>query len=141
LAARLAPWTRGNYSHLFTGPTTTRPAGHLVVWSLRALPDELRAVGTLLALDAIWREVDDPARLRPLTRADSRRGQAWARPGARRLVVVGLLVAGTNRVSFRVVASAAEDVLCQSTPSADPGDYFTAGSGRTEDPDSDGPDL
>jgi type IV secretory pathway VirB4 component len=206
LAARLAPWARGNFSDTFAGPTTTRPAGHLVVWSLRALPDELRAVGTLLALDAIWREVDDPARLRPLTRASTTDRQPSAPPGARRLVVVdeawlllrdgegarflykmakaarkrlagltvitqdaadvlgadlgravvanaatqilmrqatqsidavadafaltagearllltaergqALLVAGTSRVSFRVVASAAEDVLAQSAP-------------------------
>lgn len=71
LAARLAPWVHGSFSHLFDGSTTTRPDGHLVVWSLRHLPDELRAVGTLLALDAIWRQVDTP-------------GQ----PNVRRLVVV-----------------------------------------------------
>ncbi len=62
LAARLAPWVHGSFSHLFDGPTTTRPDGHLVVWSLRHLPDELRTVGTLLALDAIWRTVDAPQR-------------------------------------------------------------------------------
>ncbi|MCW3818602.1 DUF87 domain-containing protein [Micromonospora sp. DR5-3] len=63
LAARLAPWVEGSFSDLFDGPTTTRPDGHLVVWSLRHLPDELRAVGTLLALDAIWRQVDAPSRM------------------------------------------------------------------------------
>ncbi|MBM0258503.1 VirB4 family type IV secretion system protein [Micromonospora sp. 4G55] len=63
LAARLAPWVQGSFSQLFDGPTTTRPDGHLVVWSLRHLPDELRTVGTLLALDAIWRAVDTPGRL------------------------------------------------------------------------------
>jgi DNA helicase HerA-like ATPase len=31
------------------------------VWSLRHLPDELRTVGTLLALDAIWSSIDTPA--------------------------------------------------------------------------------
>ena len=77
LAARLSPWTTGNFSDLFAGPTTTAPAGHLVVWSLRQLPDELRPVGTLLALDAIWRDVDTPA---PVTRAGRR--------PPRRLVVV-----------------------------------------------------
>jgi type IV secretory pathway VirB4 component len=60
LAARLAPWTSGSFADLFDGPTTHTPAGHLVVWSLRHLPDELRTVGTLLALDAIWRTVDAP---------------------------------------------------------------------------------
>jgi type IV secretory pathway VirB4 component len=61
LAARLAPWTVGNFASLFDGPTTATPGGHLVVWSLRHLPDELRTVGTLLALDAIWSSIDAPA--------------------------------------------------------------------------------
>ncbi|MEV0717765.1 DUF87 domain-containing protein [Asanoa sp. NPDC050611] len=61
LAARLAPWTDGNFASLFDGPTTTVPAGHLVVWSLRHLPDQLRTIGTLLALDAIWSRIDTPA--------------------------------------------------------------------------------
>jgi type IV secretory pathway VirB4 component len=60
LANRLAPWVDGSFKDLFNGPTTSRPGGHLVVWSLRQIPDELRAVGTLLALDHIWRQVDLP---------------------------------------------------------------------------------
>jgi type IV secretory pathway VirB4 component len=60
LAARLAPYTRGSHRRLFDGPTTTRPEGHLVVFSLRELPDELKATGMLLALDAAWRTVSDP---------------------------------------------------------------------------------
>ncbi|BCJ65681.1 VirB4 family type IV secretion system protein [Polymorphospora rubra] len=60
LTARLAPWVRGSFSNLFDGPTTHTPSGHLVVWSLRHLPDELRTAGTLLALDSIWRTVDAP---------------------------------------------------------------------------------
>lgn len=59
LAARLTPWTHGAYSGMFAAPTTARPGGHLTVWSLRHLPDELRTVGTLLALDHIWGRVDD----------------------------------------------------------------------------------
>ncbi|HUD18356.1 MAG TPA: hypothetical protein VMQ59_13905, partial [Acidimicrobiales bacterium] len=42
--------------------TTTRPDGHLVVFSLRDLPDALKAAGTLLTLDAVWRRVSDPTR-------------------------------------------------------------------------------
>jgi type IV secretory pathway VirB4 component len=72
LAARLGPWVSGAFSGLFDAPTTTGggAAGHLRVWSLRQLPDELRTIGTLLALDAIWREIDTP------------------HPAGRRLVVV-----------------------------------------------------
>ncbi len=61
MAARLAPWLTGSFKDLFDGPTTSPPEGHLVVWSLRHLPDELRTIGTLLALDAIWRRIDTPA--------------------------------------------------------------------------------
>jgi type IV secretory pathway VirB4 component len=65
LAARLAPWVDGSFKDLFDGPSTTRPDGHLVVWSLRQLPDELRTIGTLLALDSIWHTVDAPPPSRP----------------------------------------------------------------------------
>ncbi|GGL20202.1 VirB4 family type IV secretion system protein [Mangrovihabitans endophyticus] len=61
LAARLAPWTAGNFAGLFDGPTTTPTGTHLTVWSLRHLSDELRTVGTLLALDAVWSGIDASA--------------------------------------------------------------------------------
>ncbi len=64
LAARLAPFTTGSHRTLFDGPTTVRAEGHLVVFSLRELPDELAALGTLLTLDTIWRRAADPARRR-----------------------------------------------------------------------------
>jgi type IV secretory pathway VirB4 component len=80
LATRLTPWVSGAYSTLFDAPTTTPAAGHLVVWSLRHLPDELRTIGTLLALDAIWHTIDRPT---PATSQDEIR-----RPQDRRLVVV-----------------------------------------------------
>ncbi|MFD0853970.1 ATP-binding protein, partial [Actinomadura adrarensis] len=56
----LAPYVTGSYRGLFAGATTTRARGHLVVFSLRDLPEETRPVGMLLALDAIWRQVTDP---------------------------------------------------------------------------------
>ncbi len=74
LSARLAPYVTGSYQGLFAGPTTTRPTGHLVVFSLRDLPEETRPVGMLLALDAIWRQVANPAdRRRRLVVVD----EAW----------------------------------------------------------------
>jgi type IV secretory pathway VirB4 component len=80
LAARLSPWVVGSFKDLFDGPTTSRPEGHLVVWSLRSLPDELRTAGTLLALDHIWRQVDLPPQYRE--------HRAGSRPEGRRLVIV-----------------------------------------------------
>ncbi|MET8983243.1 DUF87 domain-containing protein [Streptomyces sp. NPDC004539] len=65
LAARLRPFTDGAFSTLFAGPTTTRPEGHLVVFSLRDLADELKPAATLLTLDTVWRQVSDPAARRP----------------------------------------------------------------------------
>jgi type IV secretory pathway VirB4 component len=74
LAARLAPWVTGSHRQLFAGPTITRPQGHLVVFSLRHLPDQVKAAGTLLALDAVWRRVTDPTeRRRRLVTVD----EAW----------------------------------------------------------------
>jgi type IV secretory pathway VirB4 component len=64
LARRLAPFVSGTHRELFAGQTTTRPEGHLVVFSLRGLPDELKAAGTLLALDACWRRLADPSNMR-----------------------------------------------------------------------------
>jgi type IV secretory pathway VirB4 component len=74
LALRLAPFVTGTHRGLFDGPTTTHPSGHLVVFSLRDLPSELKAAGTLLTLDSIWRRVSDPSnRKRRLVIVD----EAW----------------------------------------------------------------
>lgn len=64
LAGMLAPFTDGSFSHLFAGPTTTRPDGHLRVFALKTVPDELRPAACVLALDAVWRQVTDPTRRR-----------------------------------------------------------------------------
>jgi type IV secretory pathway VirB4 component len=73
LAGQLAPYVTGSWAGLFDGPTTTQPAGHLVVWSLRDLPEELRPAGTLLALDRIWTQVMSGPRRRRLVVVD----EAW----------------------------------------------------------------
>ncbi len=57
LAARLYPYVAGSFKGLFDGPTSTAAAGHLVVYAIKDLPEELKPVGTLLILDAIWRTV------------------------------------------------------------------------------------
>ena len=74
LAARLGPFVAGSHKGLFDGPTTTRATGQLVVFSLAALADELKAAGTLLAVDNVWRAVTNPAaRKRRLVVVD----EAW----------------------------------------------------------------
>jgi type IV secretory pathway VirB4 component len=57
LAARLRPYVSGSFSGLLNGPTTTTAHGHLVVYAIKGLPDEMKPVGTLLILDAIWRTI------------------------------------------------------------------------------------
>lgn len=57
LAARLHPYVAGSFAGMFDGPTTTTPEGHLVVYAIKDLPEEVQPVGMLLILDAIWRKV------------------------------------------------------------------------------------
>jgi type IV secretory pathway VirB4 component len=65
LGARLVPYVTGSWRGLFDGPSTARPSGHLTVYSLRDLPEELRPLGTLLTLDATWQRVSNPRDRRP----------------------------------------------------------------------------
>jgi hypothetical protein len=65
LATRLVPYVSGSFAGLFNGPTTHPPSGHLTIYSLKALPEQLLGVGTLLALDATWRTVTTPRHRRP----------------------------------------------------------------------------
>lgn len=64
LAERLAPYASGSHSSLFASPTSARPEGQLVCFSLRGLPERLKAPALLLALDAIWRSLEGPLRRR-----------------------------------------------------------------------------
>lgn len=74
LALRLDPYINGSHRQLFSGPTTTHPTGHLVVFCLREIPDELKSASMLLALDTIWRHVTHTgARSRRLVVVD----EAW----------------------------------------------------------------
>jgi hypothetical protein len=110
--------------------------------SLRQLPDELRTIGTLLALDEIWRQVDLPPQYRPASAPPPRRpvvvDEAWLlmrdRAGARFLSKMskagrkrnaGLTVVtqdvadllGTD-LGHAVVANAATQTLLKQAPQA-----------------------
>ena len=73
LAGRLDPYVSGSYRGLFDGPTTVRPVGHLVVFSLRDVSEELKTAATLLALDAVWRRVSRGERRQRVVVVD----EAW----------------------------------------------------------------
>jgi type IV secretory pathway VirB4 component len=111
VASRLRPYVAGSFKTLFDGPTTTAPDGHLVVYAIKQLADELKPVGTLLALDAIWRRVSTcPVDLPQLVLVD----EAW------RLLSAGLgakfllqLAKGARKygAGLTVVTQDAADVL------------------------------
>ncbi|MDA8283048.1 MAG: conjugal transfer protein TraC [Actinomycetota bacterium] len=111
LSARLAPFTTGTHRGLFDGPTTTRPEGHLVVFSLRDLPSELKAAGTLLTLDAVWRRVSDPANgRRRLVTVD----EAWllmSDPAGAEFLFRMAKSARKHRAGLTVVTQDAADLL------------------------------
>ena len=71
LAHQLAPYATGSFSALFAGPATVPDrAGHLSVYALKRVPDELRTAATVLALEAIWRQVTDGPRRRRIVVVD-----------------------------------------------------------------------
>ena len=64
LAERLAPYASGSHAQLFARPTAAAPDGQLVCFSLRGLPERLKAPALLLTLDSIWRSLEGPLRKR-----------------------------------------------------------------------------
>ncbi len=64
LAERLAPYTTGSLSQLFSAPTSVQPEGQLVCFSLRGLSDRLKPVALALCLDSVWRQLDQGLRKR-----------------------------------------------------------------------------
>ncbi|MFI2030555.1 VirB4 family type IV secretion system protein [Streptomyces buecherae] len=111
LAERLTPYTTGSHAHLFNGHTTAVTTGHLVVFALRQLPDELKAPAMLLALEAIWRQVAHRAeRGRHLVVVD----EAWLlmREGAGARFLFRLAKAARKHwTGLAVVTQDADDVL------------------------------
>ena len=63
LAGRLEPYVTGSHSALFAGEGA-RLEGQLVCFSLRGLPERLKAPALLLCLDALWRSLEGPLRRR-----------------------------------------------------------------------------
>lgn len=64
LADQLAPFVTGTHRHLFDGQTTSHASSHLVVYSLRDVPDELKGAATMIVLNQIWRTISNAAKSR-----------------------------------------------------------------------------
>lgn len=135
LAQRLRPYTDGAFKGLFDGPTTTALGGHMLVLSLRQLADELKPVGTLLALDAIWRTVTNPAARRPrlivvdeawlLMRQPSGAEFLWRLAKSGRKHWVGLTIATqdvgdvlSTDLGKAIISNAATQILLRQAPQA-----------------------
>ena len=111
LATRLRPFVDGAYAGLFDGPTTTPPVGHLVVWSLRQLADELKPAAMLLVLDAIWATVTHPHdRRRRLITVD----EAWlllAHPAGAQFLLRAAKAGRKHWAGLTVITQDTADVL------------------------------
>ncbi|OBA53677.1 conjugal transfer protein TraC [Nocardia sp. 852002-51101_SCH5132738] len=150
LAAGLAPYVAGGaFAGLLDGASTHDPSGALTVYSLRDLPEELRTIGTLLALDATWRRVSDPGLRRPravmvdeawLLMRQPAGAQFLARLAkSARKYFVGLTVATQDAADVlatdlgkAIVANAATQVLLRQAPQAidQVGDAFALSDGE-----------
>ncbi|MFB6536667.1 VirB4 family type IV secretion system protein [Streptomyces noursei] len=111
LADRLVPYTTGSHARLFNGPSTSATSGHLVVYALLGLPEEVTAPAMLLALDAIWRQVTSrPSAGRHLVVVD----EAWRlmREGAGARFLFRMAKAARKRwTGLAIVTQDADDVL------------------------------
>ena len=111
LATRLRPFVDGAYAGLFDGPTTTPTAGHLVVWSLRALAEELKPAAMLLVLDAIWATITHPHdRRRRLITVD----EAWlllAHPAGAQFLLRAAKAGRKHWAGLTVITQDTADVL------------------------------
>jgi hypothetical protein len=150
LAAGLAPYVAGGaFAGLLDGPTTQSTSGALIVYSLRELPEELRTIGTLLALDATWRQVTDPATRGPrfvvvdeawlLMRLPAGAKFLYRLAKSARKYLAGLTVATQDAADVlatdlgkAVVANAATQVLLRQAPQSitEVGDAFGLSEGE-----------
>jgi type IV secretory pathway VirB4 component len=122
LAERIYPYTQGSHSYLFERPTTARPEGHLVCYSLRGLPERLRGAAMMLCLDATWRCLEGPLRRRVVL-VD----EAWdfmrQVPGSRREPPGAQFL-------FRLAKAARKRWTGLTTMTQDPGDLLDTALGR-----------
>jgi type IV secretory pathway VirB4 component len=133
LAHRLAPFVSGSHRGLFDGATSAATDGHLVVYSLRHLPDEMRASGTLLVLDAVWRRVVAGERQRRLIVVD----EAWQLmrdPAGARFLLAMAKSARKNWAALSVVTQDAADLLASDLGMAVVGNSATQVLMRQEPP-------
>lgn len=134
LADRLAPFVEGSHRELFSGPSSAAIDGHLLVYSLRHLPDEMKAAGTLLVLDSAWRRITGGQRQqRRMVVVD----EAWLLmrdPAGARFLLALAKSARKHWAALTVVTQDAADLLASSLGQAVVGNAATQVLMRQEPP-------
>jgi type IV secretory pathway VirB4 component len=122
VAERLSPYASGSHSSLFDRPTSVQPDSHLVCFSLRGLPERMRAPALMLALDGIWRLLEGPLRRR-IVLVD----EAW---DLMRETPAATREAPGARFLFRLAKKARKRWTGLSTITQDPGDLLDSPLGQ-----------
>jgi type IV secretory pathway VirB4 component len=73
LASALGPFTTGSHAGLFNAPSSHGRTGHLTVYTLEHLPEQLRPAAVLLVLADLWRQAQADDGQRRLALID----EAW----------------------------------------------------------------
>jgi type IV secretory pathway VirB4 component len=110
LAAALGPFTTGSHAGLFAAPSTHGLAGHLTVYTLEHLPEQLRPAAVLLVLSEVWRQALANDRQRRLALID----EAWLllnTPLAAELLFRLAKSARKHALGLELVSQDADDLL------------------------------
>jgi type IV secretory pathway VirB4 component len=112
LASGLGPFTSGSHAGLFDAPSNRGLAGHLTVYTLEHLPEQLRPAAVLLVLTEVWRQAQATDGQRRLALID----EAW-------LLLDTPLAAG---LLFRLAKSARKHTLGLALVSQDADDLLSS---------------
>jgi len=110
LAARLDPFVAGSFGGLFDAPTSHRLDGHLTVYTLTDLPEQLRTPAMLLVLSEVWRQASSGDGRRRMVLVD----EAWLAmkdPVAARFLFRLAKSARKHTLALAMVTQDAADVL------------------------------
>lgn len=112
LGSALGPFVSGSHAGLFDAPSTPGLAGHLTVYTLEHLPEQLRPAAVLLVLTEVWR-------------------QAQGNDGQRRTALIdeAWLLLDTPRAAellFRLAKSARKHTLALALVSQDADDLLSS---------------
>jgi type IV secretory pathway VirB4 component len=132
LASALGPFTTGSHAGLFDAPSTHGLAGHLTVYTLEHLPEQLRPAAVLLVLTEVWRQAQTGDGQRRMALID----EAWllldtplaaeqlfrlAKSARKHELALGLVSQDaddllSSRLGTAVAANAATQVLMRQAP-------------------------